>query len=61
MTYTLTKNKTRIKIRFLPENAELTRAIDGRLSTQVNVMTHAVASREVNRLLRDGWKAVKSK
>jgi hypothetical protein len=61
MTYTLTKGKTRVQIRFLADTAEVSKTVGGNLDTNKVVLTHQEANRQVNELVREGYKAVKHK
>jgi hypothetical protein len=62
MTYTLTKGKSRIRIRFTDEeNAEVTVGVGSSISTQVENIPAKEANRRVNELIRSGYSARKQR
>lgn len=61
MTYTLTKGNVKVRIRIEEETAEMTRSVGNTVDTSRSVMSPKEANAQVNSLVREGYKARKSK
>ncbi len=56
MTLILVKGKQETKFLIHKEAAQKTLIVDGHANTTIEHMTPLAANREVNRLIRQGWK-----
>lgn len=59
MTYTLTKGTKKVRIRIDKETAEAINFVGEGMSTSKTILTPTEATRQVNDLIRQGYKAQK--